>query len=231
MSWSGRTPITYADCEDAAEHVLRVYGLSALDRVDGRALAGLLGAQVHPAAPRGCRGVGLLDTPIRLFDDGDPETLLHELEHLALESFGVPPVHQPDALVTLGSGALEMPRIGVRRALRELGLSAWHLMGRYRGVRPARVFVRAALVAGGVAAFYRGRQHPRRYHAETIDPPDVLPGERDLVETVRRTGAPAMRDGLGAWPCSDDPAGGRPYVVVLAETRTEWSMTAKSHAR
>lgn len=225
MSWAGRFPITYADCEDAAEHVLRIYGLHALDRVDCRALAGLMCAQIIPTAPRGCKGIGLLDTPIRLFDDGDPETLPHELEHLALESFGVPPIHHPDRMVTLGSGALEMPRLGMRRAIRDLGLSAWHLMGRYAGIRPSRVFVRAALVHGGVAAFWRGRAQPRRYHAEELDPPDELPGERDLVETVRRTGAPVQRADIGAWPCSDAPEG-RGYVVVLASPHATWATGA-----
>lgn len=230
MSWSGRFPVTYGDCEDAAEHVLRIFGLNALDRVDCHALAGVMGAQVHPGAPRGCKGIGLLDAPIKLFDDGAPDTLAHELQHLALEIFGVPPAHQPDRLVTLGSGALEMPRMGMRRALGDVGLSAWHLMGRYVGITPSRVFVRAAMVAGGVAVFYRGRSSPTRCHAEGIEPPDVLPGERELVETVRRRGGPVVRDGIGAWPCSDDPDG-RGYVVVLAEPRAAWTQQARTRTK
>ena len=77
-------------------------------------LAGLLRAELRADVPRGCRGVGLLDTPLRLYWGGDAGDLAHEIMHVALESIGIPPVHHPDKLVQLASSAIDLPHAAMR---------------------------------------------------------------------------------------------------------------------
>lgn len=205
--------VTYADCEDAALHLHRLYALTHAQHVDPVGLAGLLRAELRADVPRGCRGVGLLDTPLRLYWTGDPGELAHEILHVALESIGIPPVHHPDPLIQVASGAIELPRAPMRAALARVGLDAWRLLAEYPGVTPSRVFVRAAMVAGGVAVIHRGRRR-RVYAAEGIVVPPALPHERVLVASVRSSGRPCFWGTVGAWPFGDggdDPGG----IVLL----------------
>jgi hypothetical protein len=211
---SRHRPITWEDCEDAARHLHALYGLTFARHVDPVGLAGLLHARLEPAAPRGCRGVGLLALPLRLHDAGEPESLAHEILHVALEVIGVPPIHHPDRLIELASPVIEMPRGPLRRTLERVGLDAWALLREYPKVRPSRLYIRAALAVDGVVVLHRGRR--RKVVAHNDDAPMVLvPHERVLVEAVRSSGRPCWQHGAGAWPYSDGPHD-RGNVVVMA---------------
>ena len=222
-----RGHVTYADCEDAARHLHRLYLLTHARHVDPVGLAGLLRAELRADVPRGCRGVGLLDTPLRLYWGGDAGDLAHEIMHVALESIGIPPVHHPDKLVQLASSAIDLPHAAMRAAVGRVGFDAWRLMGEFPGVTPSRVFVRAAFAADGVAVIHRARRR-RAYAPDGVDVPTELPHERVLLGAVRASGRPCFHGGVGAWPFGDggDDPGGVVLLASLPITPTKTGVTS-----
>jgi hypothetical protein len=210
----GWAPVTFADCEDATLYVQRLFGLSLVRWIDPVALAGLLRAELCLDAPPGCRGVSLLETPLRVHYAGEDETLAHELLHLLLEACGVPPVHHPEQVVEFAAPMVELPRRPLRQHIENLGLDAWRLLRAYPEIRPSRLYARAALAVDGVAVFHRGRRR-QVVAADGLVVADLLPHEHRLIAAVRSTGRPCCDGRAGAWPFSDggeDPGG----IVVLA---------------
>lgn len=212
--------------EAAAENLLTLARLDGVAAPPLRALVAALGWKLGAGAPRGAHGWLDLETATIYIDTNGAREVVnariaHELGHLAAMLACVAhDERDADAIAT----AVAVPRRWVRQTVRQVGWDAPRLVAAYPDAQPLDVVTRVAMNAGGAAVVYIAGHRSIVVLGERENVP-LLPGERELVQAVRRARKPRpLSDeatGLHAWPMPG-PYGMAVVLMASPESIATW---------
>jgi hypothetical protein len=220
------TSLGWDQREAAAEHLLRLARLDGVVAPPLRAIVAALGWELSSGVARGAHGWIVPETQtIHIDTQGAREVvtarIAHELGHLAAMFACV--AHDESDADAIGL-ALAVPRRWVRHAVRETGWDAPRIAARYPDATPLDAVTRAAVIAGGAAVVYIAGHRSIAVIGERGDIP-LLPGERELVRTLRGASKPRpvfdADTGLHGWPMPG-PYGTAVVLLASPEAAASW---------